>query len=220
MKVLVVAPHSDDETLGAGGTLLKLKEQGNTLAWLNVTMATKEYGYTEEFVSKRKEQIKKVIEAFDFDAFYNLELEPAGLDKLSEQIFVSKVSQVFQEYQPEIIFVPYAYDVHSDHRIVSDIIYSCTKAFRYPSVKAVLEMEILSETDYAKPENGFVPNCYVNIEEYLDKKIEIMKLYESEIKDVPFPRSEENIRSLATFRGCASGYRYAEGFKIIKMIWE
>ena len=219
MRVLVVAPHSDDETLGAGGTLLKLKEEGHTIAWLNVTMAKEEYGQSKEFVSKREKEIVQVQKAFGFDRFFNLELKPAGLDVMAQSELISLFSAVFREYEPEIVFMPYSRDIHSDHRIVSDMIYSCTKSFRYPSVKMVLEMETVSETDFARPDEGFVPNFFVNIEKYMDKKIEIMKIYESEIKEAPFPRSEENIRSLATVRGCSSGYRYAEGFKLIKGIW-
>ncbi|MCF2643556.1 PIG-L family deacetylase [Roseburia hominis] len=219
MNILVVAPHSDDETLGAGGTLLKLKKQGHNISLLNVTMADEKYGYTKEFVDKRKEQMRLVADAYQFDKIYNLELEPAGLDKISKQELITKFGQVFIDVSPELVFLPYEKDVHSDHGIVFESAYSCTKAFRYPFVKVVLAMEILSETDYANPENGFVPNLYVNIEKQLQQKINIMKIYESEIKNPPFPRSEENIRSLATFRGCSAGYKYAEGFKIIKAIW-
>ena len=219
MRVLVVAPHSDDETLGAGGTLLKLKEEGHTLAWLNVTMAKEEYGYTKEIVEKREREIDSVKNEFCFDKFYNLNLRPAALDTMEESQLVSSFAEVFREYEPEIVFLPYSKDIHSDHRIVSNMAYNCTKSFRYPSVKFVLEMETVSETDFARPDEGFVPNVFVNIEKYMDKKIEIMKIYESEIKEAPFPRSEENIRSLAMVRGCSSGYRYAEGFKLIKGIW-
>lgn len=219
MNILVISPHPDDETLGAGGTLLKLRNQGHKIAWLNITMAKEEFGYSREFVERRKIQMQKVKEEYEFDRFYNLDLEPAGLDKVSQQNFVSLVSEVFLDYKPEVIFVPYSQDVHSDHRIVFDVIYSCTKAFRYPFIKAVFEMEILSETDFANPLNGFVPNFFVNIENYIDKKIEIMKLYESEIKELPFPRSIENIYSLAKVRGCSSGSCYAEAFRLVKANW-
>ena len=219
MRVLVVSPHPDDETLGMGGTLLRLKKEGYQLAWLNITMASEEYGYSKDFVTNRQVQMNRVLKAYGFSEFYNMELEPAGLDKISLQVFISKISRIFLKYKPQIIFVPYAYDVHSDHRIVSDVVYSCTKAFRYPFIKAVIEMEILSETDYANPEKGFIPNLFVDIEDYMERKIEIMQIYESEINEVPFPRSIENIRSLATYRGCSSGYRYAEAFKIVKANW-
>lgn len=50
MRILVISPHADDETLGAGGTLLKYKNQGHNIFWLNVTDMKEEYGYTKERV--------------------------------------------------------------------------------------------------------------------------------------------------------------------------
>ncbi len=56
MKVMVISPHPDDETLGAGGTLLKFKEKGHKLYWLNVTNVKVEYGYSEERVKERNKE--------------------------------------------------------------------------------------------------------------------------------------------------------------------
>ena len=44
MKILVVAPHPDDEVLGAGGTLLRYKSEGHSIAWLIVTGITEDFG--------------------------------------------------------------------------------------------------------------------------------------------------------------------------------
>ena len=79
-------------------------------------------------------------------------------------------------------------------------------------------MEILSETDYASSDCGFVPNYFFNVTEFFKKKIEIMKIYESEIQEIPFPRSEENIKALATMRGAAAGCKHGEGFILLKGI--
>ena len=56
----------------------------------------------------------------------------------------------------------------------------------------------------------FNPNVYVDISKYIEKKIDIMKIYKSELGSHPFPRSEENIKALATFRGASCGFNYAE----------
>ena len=52
----------------------------------------------------------------------------------------------------------------------------------------------------------------------MDQKIQIMKEYKSELGQHPFPRSERNIISLATFRGASSGCEFAESFMLIKEI--
>ena len=81
-------------------------------------------------------------------------------------------------------------------------------------------METLSETEFASgiKKEIFVPNIFVDISKFLNKKIKIMKVYKSEIKKHPFPRSEKNIKALATFRGATSGHKFSECFMLIKEI--
>ena len=50
------------------------------------------------------------------------------------------------------------------------------------------------------------------------KKIEIMKIFDSELGEHPFPRSIKNIEALATFRGASVGVEFAESFQLIKLI--
>ncbi len=80
--------------------------------------------------------------------------------------------------------------------------------------------ECISETEFAPslPEKTFMPNYFVDISEYLQKKLEIMKIYDSELGDHPFPRSLRNLEALATFRGASIGVEYAEAFQLIKYI--
>ncbi len=216
MKVMVISPHPDDETLGAGGTLLKMKAEGHQIYWLNITNMKPEYGYKPERIAERNAEIKKVQELYGVDGFYNLELEPAGVDKIDLGKFIPMLKEVLEEVKPEVLLLPYQHDVHSDHRVIFEAAYSCTKSFRAPYLKTVLAMEILSETDQAMQENGFVPNVFVDVTEYIDKKIEIMNTYESEITAPPFPRNAEAIKGLAAYRGATAYYNYAEAFYLIK----
>lgn len=218
MKILVVSPHPDDETLGAGGTILRYKAMKNKIYWLNITNMKKEYGYAEGKILKRNKEIQLVNKLYNFDDFYNLELEPAGLDKYSNSEIIRRISQIIYKVQPNTIILPYKYDIHSDHHIVYNWIYSCTKSFRYSCINKILAMEIISETDFSSSDNGFIPNYFIDISEFLEKKIEIMKVYESELSKHPFPRSIENIKSLATVRGATAGVKYAEAFRLIKAI--
>jgi LmbE family N-acetylglucosaminyl deacetylase len=81
-------------------------------------------------------------------------------------------------------------------------------------------IETLSETEFSLSTHGdsFVPNVFVDISKFLDKKIEIMNVFKSEMGEHPFPRSENNIRSLATLRGATAGCKFAESFMLIKSI--
>jgi len=62
-------------------------------------------------------------------------------------------------------------------------------------------MEIISETDYGYNREKFVPNLFVDITDELEGKLEAMRIYDTEIQEMPFPRNLENIRALAQVRG-------------------
>ena len=133
---------------------------------------------------------------------------------------VPKISDVFNEVKPEIVYCVNRSDAHSDHRITFDAVMACTKSFRYPFIKKVLMYECISETEFAPvlPEKVFSPNYYVDISEYFKGKLETMKSYKSELDDHPFPRSLKNIEALAIFRGASVGVEYAEAFQLLKYI--
>ena len=219
MKTLVIAPHADDEILGAGGTLFKRNsKKTNSIYWLLITMPS-EPEYEKKFILKREKQIKKIIKFVKFKGFYNLELKPTELDKIPKKKLIKKITEVINTVKPDEIFVPHLGDVHSDHKIITDIISTCTKNFRFSFIKSILAYEVLSETNFnLNKKNYFKPNYYEDISKFLDKKIKAMKIYKSEIKKFPFPRSQETIKSLAKVRGSEISTKAAEAFEILKKI--
>ena len=219
-KVLVVAIHPDDETLGCGGTLLKHKESGDEIHWLIATEMTVEHGFKESVVRKRKEEIQKVNRLYNFDSINRLGFPTTKIDNNDTSFLVNKISKIFNQIKPDTVYLPFKSDVHSDHRCFFNAAFSCTKSFRYPFIKRVYMMETLSETEFAPStkEDSFIPNIFIDISDYIDKKIDIMKVFESEIGDHPFPRSVRNIKALATFRGASSNCNYAESFMLLKEI--
>lgn len=218
MKVLVVSPHPDDETLGAGGTLLKLKKQGHSIFWLNITDMSVEDGWDDKIVQRRKEQFEEVNKYYQFDGFYNLAYPTTKLASLDDGEIIGSIKKVFNEIQPDWLIIPGQYDAHTDHRIVYNCCMACAKSFRAPYIKRITTMEIISETDYGFQISRFNPNLFVDISEELESKLEAIKIYDTEIENPPFPRSIENVIALATYRGGSSMCRYAESFSIIKQI--
>lgn len=218
MNIVVFSPHADDETLGAGGTLLKHHLQGDRIFGVNVTDVKEEYGYSKEAVEKSRKELAMVSQEYHMEKFYNLKLEPAGLNTCNVRELIQCFSEIMNEIKPQVVILPFPYDIHTDHHCVFEAVHACTKAFRYPFIEKILCMEIISETDYALPNRGFVPNYFVDISNTIEKKVEIMKLYKSEIKDSPFPRNEKAVRGLAKFRAAACNVEYAEAFWLLKQI--
>ena len=219
-KVLVLAVHPDDETLGSGGTLLKHKAKGDEIHWLIATEIKECEGFAKELVEERNREIEKVAELYGFDSVNRLEFSTMRVDEYSMSELIGKISKVFQKIQPDIVYLPFKSDVHSDHRKIFEAAYACTKTFRYPFIKKIYMMETLSETEFAPAlkEDSFIPNVYVDISEFFEKKLEIMRIFKTELGDHPFPRSEKNLKALATLRGATAGCKYAEAFMLLKEI--
>ena len=218
-KVLCVAVHDDDETLGCGGTLLKHKAQGDKIYWLLLTGPIRKHpnNYTDKHIEEHDNRIKKVAKVYGFNEVIYLELPTELLHTLDLRDIIQKISIVFKRIKPNIIYMMFNNDVHSDHRVAFDAVYSCTKSFRYPFIEKIYMMETLSETEFspAIPAMSFVPNVYVDITPYMDRKLEIMSIYDTEVMQEPYPRSLSSIKALARMRGSRAGVMYAEAFMLL-----
>ena len=219
-NVVVISAHPDDEILGVGGALLKHKKNGDKIYWLITTNIFEEQGFSKERVFSRQREIEKVSEALGAEKVFMLNYPTMSLSTSTLIEMVPKLSKIFTEIEPEIIYCLIRSDAHSDHRITFDAVMACTKSFRYPFIKQVLMYECISETEFAPqlPEKMFIPNYFVDISSFLEEKKNLMKIYASELGDHPFPRSLKNIEALASFRGASVGVEYAEAFQLIKYI--
>lgn len=216
-NIFIITPHPDDETLGCGGTILKHAENGDRVYWIIITQMNKEF-FSEYQIQCRQEEIKAVQNEYKFFRTIEFAYNASNLNDVNMKNLIEDLGRVFIEESPHIIYAPYRNDAHSDHRVTYDATLACTKWFRYPSIEKVLVYETLSETDFAFKTDihGFQPNVFVNISDYIDKKVDILSIYKSEVANHPFPRSDEAIRALATLRGSACGVIAAEAFMLIK----
>ena len=216
-KVLVISPHPDDETLGCGGTLIRHKREGDEIHWLIMTNVNPD---DKDVYSVKEREIAEVSKAYNFDTTSRTKFLTSELDTIPTKELIKAISEVLEEIQPNYLYLPFKNDIHSDHSVVFDAAASCTKSFRYPYVKRVVIYETISETEFSiRPDREqFKPNLWIDISNDIEEKIKIMSLYKSEIGKEPFPRSEENIRSLAKFRGSTAGVLSAEAFMLLKEI--
>jgi len=214
-NICVISPHPDDELLGAGGTLLKTVSESKPVYWIIITEMKKENGYSLQKIKKREAEIKTIDNNVPFSLKEELELPAGNLDYIPRDVLISGIKSSIEKCKPETVIIPWRGDAHTDHMYVYDAALAATKSFRAPFVKTVLAMEILSETNFSR-EKTFIPNWYVDISDYLERKIELLRTYEGEMREHPFPRSEESVRALATLRGSEMRVQYAEAFKVIR----
>lgn len=221
MNALVVAVHPDDETLGCGGTLLRMHAEGARLHWLLVTAAY-EPEFTAEYAELQRREVDKVREAYSFDSLNWLRLPACRLDSLPRGDLIRQIRQIVQSVRPELLFVPNRSDVHSDHRVISDVMQSVAKSFymKQLGISRVLACEVPSETDASSglDDRPFQPNYFVDVSGTICRKLDIMSLYGSQVHPDPLPRSLSALQALARVRGASIGVSHAEAFMLIREI--
>tara|TARA_Y100001970_G_scaffold291997_2_gene431424 strand:- start:1519 stop:2184 length:666 start_codon:yes stop_codon:yes gene_type:complete len=215
-KILVIAPHPDDETIGCGGTLLRHKSKRDQISCILMTKLKPNKMWDKNIVAKKEKEIEKVKKIYKFKFYERLDFLPGQLDNLPLSIIISKIANLLEKIKPEIIYIPYINDVHTDHQIISKAALSSAKWFRSNYVKKIYMYETLSETNFNFSKDfAFQPNVFIDISKFLKMKLKISKCYKTEFKKHPFPRSEEAIKALAILRGSQSGFKSAESFKLI-----
>ena len=219
MRTMIVAPHPDDETLGVGGTILRKRSKGEIVSWLIITNMLASDGWPREKIKSRKKEIEKVSKFYGFDNVFELNFPTTKLDNVPMLDLTKKISECLEKFKPQELYIPSYSDAHSDHRVVFEAVTSSSKWFRLEGIKRILSYETLSETSFGLSRiSNFNPNVYIDISPFLKHKIKVMNIYKSELGLPPFPRSEENIKALATIRGSESGYIAAEAFELLKEV--
>lgn len=220
-KVLTIAPHPDDETLGTGGAMLKHKDLGDEIYWALITNRIRDFDYKSKKNNtsdindnNRQQEIDKVSELFGFDGIFQLDFPDMFLDNIELSKIIYKLQEIVQSIKPEIVYVPFYNDIHTDHQVVFKAAIASTKNFRAPFIERVLMYEIPSSTDFAIGRQ-FNPNTFIDIGNYFEKKLEIYSVYKSEILKSPFPRAFDSLRAYSRTRGARCGCRYAEAFELI-----
>lgn len=219
-RILIIAPHPDDETLGAGGTLLKHRQAGHKVHWLIVTAMRVQDGFCEDRIAVRELEIQRVSDFYNFASRHELALPAARLETLPLGDIIQAVTDVIHQVLPEIVYLPFPGDAHSDHKVSFDAASAALKWFRAPSIKRIYAYETLSETGFRLDPlvQEFRPNWFVDISAHLQQKIAAMRLFGGEIGQFPFPRSPEAIVALAQLRGSLCGCSAAEAFLLLKGI--
>ena len=218
-KFLIVVAHPDDEVLGMGGTIFKHVNNGeevNSLILGEGETSRKEKGNVE----KRKEQAKKAAKVLGIKNVFFEDLPDNKFDSVPLLEITQKIEAIINKVRPNIVYTHHAYDLNIDHRLTFKAVLTACRPQPNFYVKKISSFEVLSSTEWQlkNSNNLFCPNEYVNITESIDKKLEALKCYKDEIRELPHPRSLEGVKILSQYRGIEVGCPHAEAFKIIRSL--
>ena len=220
-KILVIAPHADDEVLGCGGLMAKAVAAGDEVFVLIATNAS--VGAPELFTAEQIAAIRAEARAAHTllrvkDTRF-LELPAPALDQYPAYQIAGVLSQVIRELQPDTLYIPHRGDAHKDHRAIHEAALVAARPFPDACVKNIYAYETLSETEWAEPIGAdvFVPTRFEALsEEAFAMKLQAMACYASQLKAFPSSRSLEAIEALGKWRGATVGRVRAEAFEVIR----
>lgn len=212
MKILVFAPHNDDEILGVGGTIKKYINFGHEVYVCEITSGPKyEILQNEARNAHNFLGIKESI-------FLNLPVNK--LRNLEQGVINDAILKVVRKVEPDVVFLPHRGDMHLDHSEVAKAVMVAVRPVSASFVKKIYAYETLSETEWNFPsvDNTFIPNVFIDISDTIEEKITAMTYYKTQLKEFPNPRSVQAIRALSEFRGSTICTKNAEAFMLIRDI--
>jgi LmbE family N-acetylglucosaminyl deacetylase len=221
MNVLVLAAHPDDEVLGPGGTICRLRAEGARVEVLILAegVGMRHAGATKEAIQAVARSAGEALGVAEVH-FGGLGYDGGLMDEIPSRQIVDLITGHLRRTAAELVFTHHPGDVHIDHRIVAA---STLYAVRFPvrhTIRRVLCYEVLSSTEQSCGLNGsaFQPNVYYGIEDHLAAKVRALSLYTREVFPYPHPRSLEGVEALARTRGLEVAAGAAEAFALAREV--
>lgn len=221
-RVLVVAPHADDEVMGCGGLLARLAERDCEVYVLYMAVdGFHHYGLARETTyGERVEEIKTVAELLDFS--YEIACGDKGLieklDTLPKRELVDLFESAINEHRPDLLLLPYGEDYDQDHVAVFQTAFAAARpiaeVFGKYLVPHVMTYEMTKINWASQPLPR--PVAYCDITQHLGVKLEAVKRHETQLRPSPHIRSLESVSALASVRGKEVGVEYAEAFGVLR----
>jgi LmbE family N-acetylglucosaminyl deacetylase len=224
-KILIVASHPDDEILGCGGTIACLAQEGCEIYTLILGEGVTSRDDKRD-IKKRKEEIKKLkTQAKKANRILGVKEVSFGdfpdnrFDTVSLLDIVKSIEEIKVKIKPDVVFTHYEKDLNIDHQITYKAALTATRPIKGETVREAYSFEILSSTEWNYP-LSFSSNVFYDIKDTIDIKTKAMKIYKSELKNYPHPRSIRGIKLNAQNWGMKVGLEYAEAFKLVRKINE
>ena len=222
---LIIAAHPDDEVLGCGGTIARLAREGHDIyiAILGEGI-TSRYQHQEQadqlLVKELHGHSRQVTELLGAKDLFLYSLQDNCFDTVSLLDVIKIIEELVKRLRPQVIYTHHGGDLNIDHVITHRAVMTATRPTKDCPVKEIYAFEVPSSTEWTfgqfKP--SFQPNVFVDISNTLEKKLEAMQIYESEMLPFPHPRSPEALQSIAKCRGSVVGVDSAEAFELVRFV--
>src|SRR5271169_1266371 len=213
-RLLIVAAHPDDEILGCGGTVARLIEEGYEAYSLvlgeGITSRDnkRDQGKRSAAIKQLKKQVSKANKIIGIKEVFAYDFPDNRFDTLPFLDIVKLVEKLKDRIKPDLIFTHFEKDLNIDHRIAYQAVITATRPSPTEAVRGIYSFEILSSTEWNWP-LSFSPDVFFDIKNSINKKIEAMSKYKSELRDFPHPRSLKGIKLNAEYWGMRMGLKYA-----------
>lgn len=219
-RVLIIAAHPDDEVLGCGGTLRRHAVLGDEVHILFLADGVSSRDGTMAGVEERQAAAIATAKKLGAEKPEFLLFPDNRLDTVPQLELAKAIENSARRVSPTIVYVHNAGDLNVDHRAVYQSAMVAFRPFPESAVKGIFAFETASSTEWSPSGIGasFVPDRFVDISAYLDMKLELLRLYEKEMRKFPHPRSQEAVTALARWRGASAGVAAAEAFMTVRWI--
>lgn len=221
-RLLVIAPHADDEVLGCGGLISRIKSDSGKVYVLIFNIGsikdTQNERSTEIWIKENADAMK-YLKVDDYETIFNSAEDNRYLDTKPLHKLISLIendSRVsIDKIEPTIVAIPTGYSHHQDHIHVFKACMAALRPLRTPLSNVVLSYEAPEHSRWSST-GIFTPNFYVDIEKHLERKIKAFYKYKSQIKRGG--RDKHSIRNQAQYRGKEVGWNACEAFFIHRFV--
>jgi len=222
-RTLVVAAHPDDEVLGCGGTMARMASEGTDVFCLILGEGVTSRDDCRDASRRTKEleelrsTARRANELLGVRDVFFASLPDNRFDSVDLLDVVKIVEEHVAVLRPERVFTHSGGDLNNDHSVVSRAVLTACRPLPEASVKGVFFFPVLSSTEW-NFESAFRPNYYVDIVKFLEAKLEAMRIYSSELREWPHPRSLRAMEYEARLWGAYVGKQAAEAFRIVRLV--
>lgn len=217
MRVLVIAAHPDDELLGLGATVAAHAAAGDEVVSVVVSEGAS-VRYEDGADRTLQACGRKAAEVLGVRSLRFLGLPDQRLDGRPIIDVIQPIESIVSELAPEVVYTHHWGDLNRDHRVVSEAVMVACRPVGPSYPRRLLCFETPSSSEWSSTDLSlqFVPNTFVDVTATIEKKLEAMACYPTELRPAPHPRSLEALRSRAQYWGQIVGRAYAEAFVLVR----